>query len=144
MCEDIFLNRAITEYSRAYLLDVLNISEAYPLVDEICIFSRPRHTLTPGLTLPAVAASTATLTSVRMYFANGRLLTKAANRQLANQISISSVVMVWMSFSLLTSRWIAQTPPPILLKRACPMCWIFWCSIPSLAQRHLLRTQCYF
>ena len=35
-CEDIFLNCAITNYTPAYLLDVLNISEAYPLVDENC------------------------------------------------------------------------------------------------------------
>jgi hypothetical protein len=35
-CNDIFLNCAITEYSPAYLLDVLNISDAYPLVDENC------------------------------------------------------------------------------------------------------------
>jgi len=35
-CEDVFLNCAITNYTPAYLLDVLNISEAYPLVDENC------------------------------------------------------------------------------------------------------------
>lgn len=35
-CENIFLNCAITNYTPAYLLDVLNISEAYPLVDENC------------------------------------------------------------------------------------------------------------
>ncbi|MFN0035002.1 MAG: T9SS type A sorting domain-containing protein [Saprospiraceae bacterium] len=35
-CEDIFLNCAITQYTPAYLLNDLNISEAYPLVDENC------------------------------------------------------------------------------------------------------------
>jgi hypothetical protein len=35
-CEDIFLNCAITNYTPAFLLNELNISEAYPLVDENC------------------------------------------------------------------------------------------------------------
>ena len=35
-CEDITLNCAIVDYTPAYLLDVLNISEAYPSVDENC------------------------------------------------------------------------------------------------------------
>lgn len=35
-CEDLFLNCAITDYTPGYLLDVLSISEAYPLVDENC------------------------------------------------------------------------------------------------------------
>ncbi|MDO8366356.1 MAG: T9SS type A sorting domain-containing protein [Saprospiraceae bacterium] len=35
-CEEIFLNCAITDYTPDYLLNDLNISEAYPLVDENC------------------------------------------------------------------------------------------------------------
>jgi hypothetical protein len=35
-CEDLFLNCAITNYTPAYLFDVLNISQAYPSVDENC------------------------------------------------------------------------------------------------------------
>jgi len=42
-CEDIFLNCAITDYSPAYLLGVLNISEAYPLVDENCTSTTLTH-----------------------------------------------------------------------------------------------------
>jgi len=35
-CDDIFLSCGVTNYTPVYLLDVLNISEAYPLVDENC------------------------------------------------------------------------------------------------------------
>jgi len=42
-CEDIFLNCAITDYSPAYLLGVLNISEAYPLIDENCTSTTLTH-----------------------------------------------------------------------------------------------------
>ncbi len=35
-CHDLFLNCAITTYTPAYILDVLNNSDAYPLVDENC------------------------------------------------------------------------------------------------------------
>ncbi|MBC7776834.1 MAG: hypothetical protein H7246_15485, partial [Phycisphaerae bacterium] len=35
-CNDIFLNCAITNYTPAYILDVLNVSDAYPSVDENC------------------------------------------------------------------------------------------------------------
>jgi len=42
-CEDIFLNCAITDYTPAYLLGVLNISEAYPLIDENCTSTTLTH-----------------------------------------------------------------------------------------------------
>jgi hypothetical protein len=35
-CTDLFLNCAMTDYSPDYLLNVVNIAEAYPLVDENC------------------------------------------------------------------------------------------------------------
>ena len=42
-CSDIFLNCAITNYTPAYLLDVLNIAEAYPSVDENCTSTTLTH-----------------------------------------------------------------------------------------------------
>jgi len=35
-CSDVFLNCAVTNYAPAYLLDVLDIDHAYPLVEENC------------------------------------------------------------------------------------------------------------
>ena len=35
-CEELFLNCAVTDYSAAYLDDVLHLADAYPFVDENC------------------------------------------------------------------------------------------------------------